>query len=328
MAFTEVLNQISPTLAKTGGSVTPAGGTDDLLTSGNSVKFTPRFDFVDIRHHSAALTRRVGIPTARRWDLALQFYLSGSGALGTAAVNGYAAMDALMQAGAMTRTANAGTSLVYTPMAISSLGTSVYATIWNEQHGLLHKTYNAIGNPVFEGTPSDGMRVTWTGQGDYERPTSATISNFTGGTDRSEAFLNIAGTITPSGGTAYVPVVSRITWNRGVTVGEIEDSNSPTGIKRAFVRDATPSLTLSIAADSDGSANLTYNKLHADYEAKTVHAVVFTCGQTAAARVTFSSPQCQIRNISRAEGNGYQLINVEYNLTHTTDNNEFTITIL
>ena len=327
MAFTHVLNQISPTMVKTGGSVTPTGGTDDLLTSGNSVKFTPRVDFIDIRQHSAAFTRRVGIPAARRWDVNMQYYLSGSGSLGTVAVNGFASMDALFQAAAMTRTANAGTSIVYTPMAISALGTSVACTIYNEQHGLLHKTYNAIGNAVFEGVPTDGMKVTWTGQGDYDPPTQASIAGFTGGTDRSEAFLSIAGTVTPNGGSPYVPVVSRMTFNRGVTVGEIEDANSATGIKRAFVRDATPSLTLSIAADSDNAANLTYNKLHTDFLAKTVHAVVFTCGQTVATRFVFSIPQAQIRNVSRAEGNGYQLVNVEYNATHSTDNSEFTITV-
>ena len=87
------------------------------------------------------------------------------------------------------------------------------------------------------------------------------------------------------------------------------------------------SLTLSIAADSDGSANATYNKFHTDYLAKTVHGVVFTCGQTAATTTKFSLPQAQIRSLTRAEGNGYQLLNVEYNLTHTTDNSEFTITI-
>lgn len=328
MAFTEVRNQISPTLVKVGGSVTPAGGTDDLLTSGNSVKFTPRVDFIDIRHHSAAFTRRVGLPAARRWDVSLQYYMQGSGALGTVAINGFASIDALMQAAAMARAAGLGTSIVYTPMPIATLGTAVAATIWAENNGLLHKTYNAIGNLVLEGAPTDGMRATWTGQGDWEAPTAATISGFTGGTDRSEAFLNIAGTITPAGGSGYVPVVSRVTFNRGVQVGEIEDANSATGIKRAFVRDATPSLTLVIAADSDNAANLTYNKLHTDMLAKTVHGVVFTAGQTAASRTQFSIPQAQIRSVTRTEGAGYQLVNVEYIQTHTSDNTEFTVTIL
>jgi len=326
MAFNEVLSQISPTLVKIGGSVTPTGGTDDILTSGNSVKFTPKIDMIKLRQHSSSFTKRVGIPAARRWQVALQFYMQGSGGGGTVGVNGFAGIDALLQAGGMARATTAGT-ITYTPMPISSLGTAFAATIWNEQDGLLHKTYNAVGNPVFEGVPTDGLKVTWTGQGDYEAPTQASISGFTGGTDRSEAFLGILGTITPSGGSGYTPVVSRVTFDRGIRIAEMPDSNASTGIKKSFIVDGNPTLTLVIAADSDNSANLTYNKLHTDWTGKVVHSVVFTQGTAVGSRCKYTLSQSQISDLSRTEGDGYHLINLSYDITNTTDDTDFSIAI-
>lgn len=329
MAFTKILSQISPTLVKidsgSPGTVVPAGATDDLLTHGPSVKFTPRTTFIDIRHHSAAFTRRQGIPADRVWDISCQFYMQGSGALGTSAVNGYAAIDALMRAAVMTRTANAGTSLVYTPAAI---GSHEKCVIYNENNGTLHKANDCQGNIVFEGTPTDGMNVTWTGIGTYTDPTIATISGFTGGTDRSEAFLSVAGTITPaSGGAAYTPVIQSARFDRGVQLGKVSDANSATGVRENFARDAEPTLSMVLACDSDGSAGVTYAKFYSDYLAKINHTVAYTQGTTTGNKARFNFPQAQIRGLSRQEGDGYILLTVDYRITHTTDNSEFTITI-
>lgn len=325
MAFTLVRSIISPTLVKSGtGSTSPSGGTDDLLTSGNPVKFTPNVSFINIRHHGSSFTKRVGIPARRVWDIGLEFYMQGSGGAGTAAINGFASIHALFKAAAMDGTADAvGGTVRYTPATIAQLSK---CEIWGENNGVLHKAQNCVGNIVLEGVPTDGMRATWTGQGDYAAPTVATISGFTGGTDRSEPFLNIAGTVNSTSG-IYTPVVSRIRWDRGVRISEVEDANSSTGINQAFVADAEPVMSVSLAIDSDASATLLYNEWYSDFLAKTTHNVSWTLGTATANRVQFSNPQAQIQRIALAQGRDYMLLNVDYGVTHATNESEFTISI-
>lgn len=325
MAFTKAISQISPTLVKMGtGSTTPVGGTNDLLTNGNPVKFQVNTSFIKIRHHSNSFTKRPGIPGQRYWDIALQSYLQGSGAAGTIAINGYAALDALMRSSGMSVTSSGGT-LLYVPATIAHAGTAK-CEIWNENHGLLNKAINCQGNIVMEGVPTDGMKINWTGRGDYAEPTLANISGFTGGTDRAEAFLNIAGTVVSTVGGTATPVVSRMTFDRGIELGKVDDAQSATGLKENFTKDATPKLTMVMALDTD-SAGLTYPKFLNDYHNKVTHAVNFTHGQTALNRCLFTFPQAQISRISGQEGDGYVLATVEYELTHSTDNSEFSIAI-
>lgn len=326
MSAGKIIAQNSPTLVAldSGGTVVPVGGTNDLLTHGNPVKFTPQVGFIKIRHHSSSRTRHVGIPTDRTWAIELTGYMQGSGALGTVAVNGFASIDALLQAAGMTRTASAGTSITYAPTAI---GSEQKAVIYNENGGWLHKGNNAQGNIVLEGVPTDGMTLTWTGNADYVEPNAASISGFTGGTDRTEAFLSIAGTITPSGGSAYVPIVSSMKFDRGIQIAKVTDANSSTGIREYFIGDAEPTLTAVIAMDNDTGSNLTYAKFHTDFLAKTVHNVTFTQGQAAANKCKFTVPQAQISALSRQEGDKYLLMTVEYIDTHTSADSEFSLVV-
>lgn len=325
MAFSKTLTQNSPTVVKMGvNSTTPTGGTDDLLTSGNPIKFQPNVSFINIRQHSNSFTKRVGIPARRFWDIALQFYMQGSGGAGTIAINGYAAIDALLRSTGMAVAASAGT-ITYTPATPTVAGTAK-CEIWAENDGLLHKAQNSQGNITFEGVPTDGLRATWTGRGDYATPTVASISGFSGGTDRSEPFLNIAGTIISSTSGTVTPVVSRLTWDRGVQLGQVDDANSSTGLKENFIRDASPTMTLVIAADKD-TGIITYDEWYTDWLNKTTHNVVFTQGTATANRCKFSAPQAQITRLSRSEGDGYLLMTVEYALTHTTNETEWSIAV-
>jgi plastocyanin len=325
MAFTKAISQISPTLVKLGtGSTTPVGGTNDLLTSGNPIKFQPNVSFINIRQHSSAYTKRQGIPARRFWDVTMQAYMQGSGSAGTIAVNGYTAIDALMRSAAINVAAAAGT-IVYTPATITVAGTAK-CEIWNENHGLLHKAQNCQGNIVWEGVPTDGMKMTYTGRGDYQVPSEASISGFTGGTDRAEAFLNIAGTVTSASGT-YAPVISRMSFDRGIQLGQVDDANSSTGLRENFIRDANPTLTMVMAADSDNAATLLYSEWFNDWTNKVTHSVVFTQGTATANRCRFTFPQAQIQRLSKSEGDGYGLVTVEYGITHSTDNTEFQIDI-
>ena len=150
MAFTKTLTQNSPTVVKMGvNSTTPTGGTDDLLTSGNPVKFQPNVSFINIRQHSNSFTKRVGIPARRFWDIGLQFYMQGSGGAGTIAINGYAAIDALLRSTGMA-VASSGGTITYTPATPTVAGTAK-CEVWVENDGLLHKAQNSQGNIVFEG---------------------------------------------------------------------------------------------------------------------------------------------------------------------------------
>lgn len=326
MAFTKSLTQVSPTVVKLGlNSTSPTGGTDDLLTNGPSPKFQPNVSFINIRHHSDSFTKRVGIPARRFWDIGLQFYAQGSGTGGALAVNGFAAIDALMRSAAMHMAGTTGGTITYQPATITQAGTAK-CEIWVENDGLLHKAQNAQGNITFEGVPTDGLRVNWTGRGDYQAPTIAAISGFTGGTDRAEAFLNIAGTIVSSSSGTIVPVISRMTWDRGVQLGQVEDANSSTGLKENFIRDASPTMTLTIAADKD-TGGIEYQELYSDWLNKVTHNINFTHGTATGNRMLFTMPQAQINRLSRSEGDGYLLITLEYGITHTTDETEFTVKI-
>lgn len=324
MAFTKIISQISPTVVKTGtGSTTPAGGTDDLLTTGNPVKFTPNVSRIRLESHGDSFTKRKGITAARYWDIALQFYMQGSGTAGDAVVNGFASISALLRAAAMTF-ADGASDLTYTPSTIATLEK---CEIWGENNGLLHKALNCVGNIVLEGDPNGGLLATWTGRGDYAEPTIASISGFTGGTDRSQAFLNIGGTITPSGGSAYTPVITGFRFDRGVDVRQIPDANSATGIKEAFVANARPTMTLDIAIDKDGSANLTYPNIYAHLMASTVHDFEFTHGSGTGKEITFAATEAELTGFSLRDADGYLAGTLAYDVTHSTDEGEFSIVI-
>lgn len=325
MAFTHVKSQISPSVVKTGGAATPAGATDDLLTTGSPVKFSPRVDRVTFDSHGDSFTNRVGIAAARQWDVSYSFFMQGSGALGTTAINGFAAIDSTLRTAAMTLTAVAGTSLSYAPSTIATLEKQ---TVWGENHGALHKAANVVGNVVFRGEPTSGLQVSFTGIGDYAEPTLGNISGFAGGGVRHEAFLNVMGTITSSG-TAYVPVITAMTFDRGIQTARIPDANSTTGIQESFVRDAIPTLNVSIAIDTQaaGAGVVTYPKLYADLTSVTTHQVEFTCGTAVGNKSKFTFPTAELTNITLREGDGFLIGDLAYNVTHATDETEFTIVI-
>lgn len=324
MAFTHVKTMISPSVVKVGGTSTPAGGTDDLLTTGSAVKFQPRVDFIRFDTHSDSFTKRKGVPAARVWDVSCTTYLQGSGALGTVAINGFASLNALFTAAMMTPTVTAGTSIAYAPATVAASGTAK-CVVWGENHGLLHKANNVVGNIVFTGQPTGGMEVAFTGVGDYAEPTVASISGFTGGATRFEPFLNVKGTITNSSG-AYTPVITQVRFDRGVQTARILDANATTGIQENFVRDIRPSLTMSIAMDT-GAANVTYPNIYANLFASSTHAVVFTVGTATGNKVAFSFPTAELTNVRLREGDGYLIGDLEYDVTHATDETEFSITI-
>lgn len=328
MAFAKVVSQVSPSMAVL-GVTGPVAGTDDLLTTGSPIKFTPRMDFVDLRTHSTSFTKRTGIVTSRLWDISAEYYMMGNGTNGTAVTNGITSIKALLAMAAMTGTVG-GATVTYAPSTITAAGGSATGKgiIWGENNGLLHKGTACVGNVVLVGTPTDGWKANWTGVGIYAEPTLETIGGSwgTGLSNTAKAFLSTQGTIGIAG-TNYTPVISRAEFNRGVVTGRVSDTNAATGINEVFPRDASPTLTLSIGMDTTASSStqLSAVTMYNHFTANTTHSVNYQTGTTAGNIWKLTCPKAQLRNIRYEEGDGYMLMRLEYNVTHSGENTEFTL---
>ena len=329
MAFTISRSKKAPAICKIestyGSDPTPTGAADAFHTIDSAVTAAPNVSRIDFNTHGTSFTRPVGQMGARTVGQRLNFMFEGAGtSAGTAHTT-----TALLRCCGLLETVSAGVSVTYAPQTIIGMESS---TLVVEHDGVLHETNGFYANIRMVAGPRDGIRCSVDGRGLYQEPLQGTIDGHAPGTLLAKAFLNVGLTITPSGGSAYTPVLKSWSFNRGVVMEDVEDANSTTGINRLLITDADPTIELSMALDTDSGANLTYagtatTAIFENLQNATTHAVAFShaaggTGNTLA----FSGPTLQLVNAAPAVAGGHRNVTLSYAARHATADTEFLFT--
>lgn len=334
MAYTHNLGFVAPVMAKRestiGSDSTPTGGTDDVLTYSSPNPFSMGLEKVVLDPHRSSLTSgSQDIPTQRVWNIGFQFALQGSASAGSSAVNGYAGIAALLTSCGLKETTVASTSLTYAPATLTQLqtpsGTSPKcgsATVWGEYHGKLHKATSVWGNIVFSGGPRGLINCAYRGMGKYSDPTHASISGFTGGTNRAQAAVGTTMTLTRSGGSAYTPRLVSFSMDIGNRYIVAEDMNSPTGLHSIVPVRRFPTFTCRIGLNGDDGSNLDYEQIYADCTTPTDHAISLIHGSGTGRVWTFTAATAQPLSITPV-GDDLRMIDITYKLYSTTAEGEY-----
>lgn len=315
-----------------GSDPSPAGGTDDVLLINSDDPVRPDFEAIQVRPHGSSFTHTIkDIIGKRKVGVTVSALMQGAGILpvGTAvpAVNGFTGLMALWKAARCTVTAENSDTVHIRPSTIAALQ-SVYGKI--EEDGILWTIAGMYGNMRMSGGPGQpGVLCQFTGTGKYTEPADSTISGFVG-PDRSEPFLGVTASITPSLGNAYDPgdglVLDNFTFDTGTTINDVDDVTEATGLDRLLMTDARPTAQLVIAQDGGNTANLDFDEIYGDLTSRTVHGLSIAWGTTPN-RVTLAVPTAQLLNAQPGSKNGYKILTLDYKCQHATAETEWNITI-
>lgn len=331
--------------ATEGTDPTPAGGTDDLLAFTNVNPVEQQMESIRLEALAGTFTKPIGIAGPQTQPVNFEFMQQPSGSAGVSAVNGYAAIRALWLASGHSETVVAVTSLTYAPVTIALLTTfgasspfSGSATAYVEADGLLQKVSNIWGNMVLTGRPNSGLVAQMSGLGLYTAPTVATYANYAIPTNRAKAFINTATTITRNGGSAYTSVLKEFRFDGGAETERITDANATTGLKGILFADRRAKVGITIAADKDGSAALTFAQFHSDRIAKVPHKISSTLGTTGAGAgniMTFTAPAgavsgtngMEIDTIRWGTDGAHRTLVIDYFCSSTTNEAEYSLAL-
>lgn len=334
--FTVSRTRIAPVMAKVettyGTDPTPAAGTDDVLTYDSPVPGGITSNRMEMRQHSSSFTRQTDFITSRFSTMRFKTMAQGSGTRGTATVNGFAGLGALMQACGVTQTVTAGTtgSVTWAPSTVGNLKS---ATVYANHHGYIHKMTGGLGNVVMSASSRSGIEMDFNLTGIYNAPAavSTTFNSWTGGTKRAVPFLGLSTPLTINNGASYTAnVFKSFRFDLGAQTEIIENCNDSTGVESIVMIDRNPTLQVVIAMDTYASAAVTYDEWWTDLfsSGPTTHAVSWKLGTTGSGNAfLFSFPTCQVVNVTPQANGGHREIVVDYKVQHTTAETEWLITI-
>lgn len=341
MAYTASRERIAPVYVKSQvnyGDVNAAPGADDSLLTVDSPNVTSvSFDMIPYRPHSASLTRQLDLVGPQMANVALSFWMAGSGTAGSTNVNGFRSIAALWRASGAFETIANNVSITYTPASIAqmraanpSATTTGPANVWAEMDGALHKVNGVHGNMRMTGSPRSGVVCSFTGMGFYAAPTLSTIGTFTPGSLSYPLFrANNTSCTVAAGATTWAPVLQSFTFDTGADVQRIESANASTGIQEHIFVDRNPTLELTFAMTTAAGSTtvLSYADLHAHWAARTTHNVVIRFGAGTGGQCTLAAPKAQIVNLSPGVTNGVRTMTVSYKVQSDTNDAEWNLAI-
>lgn len=201
----------------------------------------------------------------------------------------------------------------------------------------LEIAYDIMGKPA---TGAAGAILDPTSNvGDLE---SVTWAAWDGGSSDNPLFQCANGTIIVAGGSTLGPadfVLKSFSFDRGASVEARRDANDCESVREYFIGDASPTLELVIDCQQDVAnwieASDAFNPWK-NHRQSTLHGVSFSHGIVSGAtayqgleanqRFDFNFPQAQLTNVQTGEGDaGIRTVTLSYELTHTTDDEEFSI---
>lgn len=330
---TRVLSRITRCLAKVEGTYNTdpatAPATDAVLMLDAGSMTTPVFNFAPttaVKDRTLTVQHK-DILTSAMVNVRINGILQGSGTLGSRTPASFAGQDAIFRAAGIKSTATPSTGpIAYTEQSMSSL-----ESVWLdcEHDGYTQEVGGCVGNLVISAAAQSRVTYSFTGSGHYRALAAGNLGSSISLTDRSEVFNGYTGGIKPSDGSTYDKagglVLDGFEFNRGVQIQMERDAGGTYGIGSFFIPDARPTLRVTIAADT-ASANLDITDIPPDITGRTDHGVEFLYGTNPNA-MRFAFPTAQLLNWTTGNVNGYQVLNLEYLISHSTAESAFTIDV-
>lgn len=245
----------------------------------------------------------------------------------------------LFRACGVGETVNSSSTVVYKP--VSSGFSSATAHVWAD--GLKHIATGLYGTTQFEGRAGEGINIMFDMQGQYNAPSDASplsgLGTVTYPADgkslvEKESLTISSGYVAPVSHGPQTPVtgpvVRSFSFDLGVNIIERPDMNSPYGLFGLAITDRKPTLNLVIEVENRLSTPSPYFNPWTILTSgsSALQTVTFTHGQTTANKAEFTFAGAQLREVQYADDNGIRTYNLTFNLTNTTDDNEWQLRIL
>lgn len=234
----------------------------------------------------------------------------------------------LLRACAM-QEATAASSVTYTPRT-TGLESVALAT---DLDGIKHELKGAYGTFSMSGSAGQGIEVGFNMSGLYNAP-STTAPSFSGhaaGSNLAETMKSVAlsinnGTSTWASSGSDPLAFKSFSFDRGVTVGERSDANASDALAGLSIEDSAPTLQVVVEAKTQFGANNVID-FWTDLTGSVTHNVSFTHGSAVGKKIQFDFPQAQLTDVSVGDGEaGTRSWTLDYKLTHTSADSEFTLT--
>lgn len=358
MAMTRSLEVCRGTLVKQEGTYgtnpTTAGGTDDLRIYSATLPITPAFEILPNNHGREQLARiHTGITQHKFADVRLPTRFTPTGTLGDwTADNNAAAQYSLWCAAGCTvlgDTTPASESITIAPVKKANIDTidatgptdspGLVGPIWVEAHTEAYR-YTASGvrgNVTLSGTAGGPLGLEFAGRGYYGTPDGTTVDGmvedplpaaWTGGTENTHFLKGFsAGTITPTAGSAYTPILQSFQLQTGNAVSFVGDVNAAGG-GLFRINGRAPSLTLTMILDEDTGSNLSAADIYEDMDDRVTHAISLVQDMDTVETFTFTASQAVLRGVSTGSSNAMRTLTATYDLLGTTtDGDEWSITV-
>lgn len=222
----------------------------------------------------------------------------------------------------------AGSSVVYTPRSDGVESASVAV----ELDGVQYVAAGCYGTFRISGSAGQPAEIQFSLKGKYEKPVnSAAFTAWAGGsvnapTMKSGAVSINNGTVTwsSSSPTSNPLIVKSFTFDRGLTIGEIADWNSSTGLYGLVIESSRPTLEITVQCQ-DTMTGLP--DFWGDITDMVTHAVAFQIGVSTGGIWAFSIPKAQLVDASPGDGEaGTRNYTLTYKIQHDTADTEFSIT--
>lgn len=225
----------------------------------------------------------------------------------------------ILRACGVKEVANSSSSVVYTPVSqnFSSATAYVYAD------SIRHLITGLYGTAVIEGRAGEGIEVSFDMKGKYYDPSEAAIpSSIVYPLDKKAIVESESLTISSFTG---APIVRSFRFDLGTEVIERGDMNSTDGLYGLWITDRKPTLELVIEVENALTSTFNpFTRLNA--QPVVTDAIAFTHGPSAGNLCTFSFPFAQLRSVNYQDDQGIRTYQLQYSLTSTTDDGEWSMT--
>ncbi len=242
-------------------------------------------------------------------ELKFWIELKGGGTAGTAPK-----WAPLLQACDRLQTANAGTSVVYTPALVSQT-----CTIYVNMDGILHKIVGCAGDTEIDLTSGEIARLNFTFSGVYAVSTDGVVSAVTPDTTTG---LITKGTTTTFG--SYAAIIEKLLLKFGNSVVERTSLNATEGILSFMVGNRNPTGIMTCEAVIMGTSNADFWTY---FDGGTTKALSMVLSGNAGNIVTITAPACKLSAPKYGDRDGLRTFDIEFQCARSSGNDEMTITL-
>jgi len=307
-----------------GTPVVPASATDFLLVEDANYEFVGEALTRNFRR--ASIDTLAHVFGKRNVRITFATELKGSGTAGTAAIAGFTAFDAAMQACAFSSTLVGGTSITYAPVSAAAsasyYGPGKSVTIELYRDGLKHIIAGALGSWKISAKSGQYPRIEFEFMGTYTEPTdnasdatpTPTISN------NFDPPIWESSTVSVNGFSS--PVIDEIEIEVANEIERRDDAKVATSVLGFVITGRDPKGSVFIEAEKIATLNV-FNKLVTSVQGTT--SVVFGTG--AGKIITITMTKSQLSNASYEAKGGFMMHRIPLNFPQNSGDDWISIAI-